>query len=228
MLSESTEMYLITVYRLTTRQTETTIREVADRLGVALSSASEKVRVLTEQGYLAHAWREGVSLTDMGQRIAMQVLRKNRLATTFLVRMMGYRLDEAMEDACELEHAISNRLAKRLAELLAHPSVDPYGHPIPASDGTISHLPVSYLLDVPAGQTATVCRLDALESDRLGYLQTIGLLPGTTVTVTEVVPFEGPLMVVIGKQTIAIALSRSIASEVGVFWLGKNPDEEKV
>lgn len=82
MLSESTEMYLITVYRLTTRQTETTIREVADRLGVALSSASEKVRVLTEQGYLTHAWREGVSLTDMGQRIAMRVLRKNRLATT--------------------------------------------------------------------------------------------------------------------------------------------------
>lgn len=224
MLSESTEMYLITVYRLTTRQTETTIREVADRLGVALSSASEKVRVLTEQGYLAHAWREGVSLTDMGQRIAMQVLRKNRLATTFLVRMMGYRLDEALEDACELEHAISNRLAERLAELLVHPSVDPYGHPIPASDGTISHLPVPYLLDVPAGQTATVCRLDALEPDRLGYLQAIGLLPGTTVTVTEVVPFEGPLMVAIGTQTIA--LSRTIAAEVGVFWLGKEAEKE--
>lgn len=81
MPSESTEMYLVAVYRLTTRQTETTIREIADQLGVGLSSASEKVCTLTEQGYLAPAWREGVSLTGMGQHIAMQVLQKNRLGS---------------------------------------------------------------------------------------------------------------------------------------------------
>jgi len=214
MLSESTEMYLVTVYRLTTRQTETTIREIADQLGVGLSSASEKVRTLTEQGYLAHAWREGVSLTGMGQHIAMQVLRKNRLAATLLVRMLGYRLDEALEDACDLEHAISNRLAERLAAMLGHPTSDPYGQPIPTSDGTIAQSSLPRLLDVPAGCTAMVCRLDALDPKRLGYLQTIGLLPGTQVTVQEIVPFEGPLMVVIGEQTIALA--RPLAAEVGV------------
>ncbi|NJN67191.1 MAG: metal-dependent transcriptional regulator [Chloroflexaceae bacterium] len=214
MPSESTEMYLITVYRLTTRQPETTIREIADQLGVALSSTSEKVRTLTEQGYLAHAWREGVSLTDKGQRIAMQVLRKNRLATTFLVRMMGYRLDEALEDSCHLEHAITDRMAERLSRLLDHPSCDPCGHPIPASDGTIVPSPVAGLLDVPAGCTATVCRLETLEPDRLSYLQTIGLLPGAQITVGEMLPFEGPLMVVVGNQTVALA--RMLAAEIRV------------
>lgn len=216
MPSESTEMYLVTVYRLTTQQHETTIRELADQLGVALSSASEKVRTLTEQGYLEHAWREGVSLTEMGQKIALQVLRKNRLATTFLVRMLGYRLDEAREDACDLEHAVTDRLAERLATLLGNPVVDPYGQPIPTSEGTISQArPPMRLFDLPAHQPATVCSLESLEPQRLGYLQTIGLLPGTRVTVTEIAPFEGPLMVAIGTKVIA--LSRSLAAEVRVY-----------
>jgi DtxR family transcriptional regulator, Mn-dependent transcriptional regulator len=215
MLSESTEMYLITVYRLTTRQAETTIRELADQLGVALSSASEKVRLLTEQGYLEHPWREGVSLTESGQRIAMHVLRKNRLAITFLVQVMGYPLDEALEDACDLEHAMSERMVERLDALLGHPSVDACGLPIPASDGTIAHRPVPHLLDVPAGSAATVCRLEALEPERLKYLQSIGVRPGVEVMVTDIMPFEGPLMIAIGESTIA--MGRSLAADVGVL-----------
>lgn len=208
-------MYLVTVYRLTTRQSETTIREISDQLGVALSSASEKVRILTEQEYLVHPWREGVSLTEKGERVAMQVLRKNRLAITFLVRMMGYSLDESLEDACDLEHAISNRFVERLAILLGNPSFDPFGQPIPASDGTIEQLSVSHLIDVPAGCTVIVCRLETLETERLRYLQTIGMLPGTQITVTELMPFEGPLMIMLKEQTIALA--RTLAAEVGVL-----------
>ncbi len=215
MLSESTEMYLVTVYRLTTRQSETTIREIADQLGVALSSASEKVRVLTDQGYLAHPWREGVTLTETGRQVAMQVLRKNRLAATLLIRMMDYQMGEAFEDACLLEHAISDRLADRLEVLLDYPIVDPYGQPIPRSDGTIEHKSAVCLIDAPPGCTATVCRLDALEPERLSYLQTVGLLPGAQITVMEILPFDGPLIVTIGKQTVA--LSRKLAADVGVL-----------
>jgi DtxR family Mn-dependent transcriptional regulator len=214
MLSESTEMYLVTVYRLTRQQTETTIRQIADQLGVAVSSASEKVRILTEQDYLAHPWREGVSLTAEGTRIALHVLHKNRLASTFLVRTLGYRLDEAFEDACHLEHAITDRMAVRLAAFLGHPTVDPFGQPIPTHDGCIAPAPAASLLDVPVGQTVMVARLETLEAERLGYLNSIGLLPGATVTVAEIVPFEGPLMLTQGTQTIALA--RHLAAEIGV------------
>lgn len=216
MTSESTEMYLITVLRLTIRQPETTIRAIAEQLGVVVSSASEKVRTLTEQGYLVHPWREGVSLTAKGRGIARQVLRKNRLASTFLVQTLGYRLDEALEDACHLEHALTERLAERLAAFLGNPVVDPFGQPIPADDGTLTAAPVVSLLDAPAGRQVTVCRLETLEPQRLGYLQTIGLLPGAAVTVVEVVPFEGPLLVDTGRQTVALA--RPLAAEIGVVF----------
>jgi DtxR family Mn-dependent transcriptional regulator len=214
MPSESTEMYLVTVYRLTTRQPETTIRDIAEQLGVAVSSASEKVRTLTEHGYLVHPWREGVSLTETGHQLAMQVLRKNRLASTFLVHTLAYRLDEALEDACHLEHALTDRLADRLALWLGNPTVDPYGQPIPSRDGTLMQAQVRNLLEAPVGATVTVARLDALEPERLGYLHHIGLLPGTQMTITELVPFEGPLMVAVGNQPVALA--RALAAEVGV------------
>lgn len=214
MLSESTEMYLVAVYRLTRHQPETTIRAIADQLGVAMSSTSEKVRTLTEQGYLMHAWREGVSLTERGHRIALQVLRKNRLACTFLVQALGYPLDEALEDACHLEHAISSRLAERLAVFLDNPAVDPFGQPIPDNNGNIDPSPVVSLLTVPVGQTVTVRRLETYDRERVRYLQTIGLLPGTTMVVAEVVPFEGPLMVQLEHETVAVA--RLIATDVSV------------
>jgi DtxR family Mn-dependent transcriptional regulator len=214
MPSESTEMYLVTVYRLTRQQAETTIRQIADQLGVAVSSTSEKVRTLTEQGYLLHPWREGVSLTEEGTQIALHVLYKNRLASTFLVRTLGYRLDEAFEDACYLEHAITDRMAERLAAFLGHPAVDPFGQPLLAHGGTSEQAPFVSLLDAPVGQTVLVDRLETLEAERLGYLHTIGLLPGTLVTVAEMVPFEGPLLVGIGGQTVALA--RPLAAEVGV------------
>jgi DtxR family Mn-dependent transcriptional regulator len=208
-------MYLVTVYRLTCQQSETTIRQIADQLGVAVSSTSEKVRTLTEQGFLSHPWREGVSLTDAGTQIAQQVLRKNRLASTFLVRTLGYRLDEAFADACHLEHALTDRLAARLAVFLGNPAVDPFGQPIPTDDGSSAPTPVTSLLDVPGGQTVLVARLETLDAERLGYLERIGLLPGSTVTVVEIVPFDGPLLVMIGTQTVALA--RSLAAEVGVM-----------
>jgi DtxR family Mn-dependent transcriptional regulator len=214
MPSESTEMYLVTVYRLTRQQPETTIRQIADQLGVAVSSTSEKVRTLTEQGYLLHPWREGVSLTAEGTQVALHVLYKNRLASTFLVRTLGYQLDEAFADACHLEHALTDRLAERLAAFLDYPTIDPFGQPILANDGTSEQAPFVSLLDAPIGQTVLVDRLETLEAERLRYLHHIGLLPGTSVTIGEMVPFEGPLMVTIDDQTVALA--RSLAAEVGV------------
>lgn len=223
--SESTEMYLVTIYRMTTRQEQTTIREIAIHLGVALSSASEKVRVLTEQGYVSHEWREGVSLTETGQRVAMQVLRRNRLATTFLVDMVGYRLSEAQEDACDLEHAISDRLAERLEKLLGNPVVDPYGQPIPTHDGTVIERSALHLIDIPVGSSVTIQRLDMLDPERLDYLQDIGLVPGTHVTVTDIVPFEGPLMITFGENTIVLA--RMLAEEIAVVIENEEDEDEE-
>jgi DtxR family Mn-dependent transcriptional regulator len=105
-------------------------------------------------------------------------------------------------------------MAERLAVFLGHPAVDPFGQPIPTNGGTIAQVPIASLLDVTVGQTVWVARLDMMDAERLAYMHTIRLLPGTAVTVAEVVPFEGPVMVTVGAQTVALA--RSLAAEIGV------------
>lgn len=214
MLSESTEMYLITVYRLTTNATYASTSDIASRLGVNISSVSEKVKRLTEQGYLAHEPREGIQLTTEGQRVALNVLRKHRLVKAFLVNMADYPIDEVYDEACRLEHAISDRLADSLEKLLEYPDVDPHGYPIPTRDGKVHDVTYESLNNVKVGDAVVIRRVEPLNQEKLAYLRELGLVPGARAEVVDIAPFEGPISLQIDGQTIAIA--PSLAQEVEI------------
>ena len=87
MLSETVEMYLITIYRLTNHESYAHINDIADMLGLHHSSVSEKVRRLGEEGLVINEPHKGIKLTDEGHQIAIGVVRKHRLIKTFLVSM---------------------------------------------------------------------------------------------------------------------------------------------
>lgn len=212
--TESTEMYLITVYRLTRRAPHASTQEIAAMLGISPPSVSERIKRLSEQGYLNHEWREGTTLTEQGERIAVNVLRKHRLVETFLVKMAGYELDEVHDEACQIEHAISDRLADRLEAMLGHPQVDPHGHPIPTKDGTVTPLDFPSLADVSPGETVVIRQISDWDQEQLRYVRELGLIPAAIVTVVDLAPFDGPLTLKLGETTTAI--SRTIAETIGV------------
>lgn len=214
MLTESTEMYLVMVYRLTRNVPYTSTSDIAAALGVSLPSVSEKVKRLAVQGYMVHKWRRGVALTEEGLRVALNVVRKHRLIATFLVQQVGYKLEEVYEEACRLEHAISDRLADRLEEMLGYPGVDPQGHPIPARDGTIALYTYEPLTNISPGETVVVRRVSTLDQARLRYIRELGLLPHTRIQVLDIAPFEGPLTVHTGERTVVLA--RTIADDIEV------------
>jgi len=217
MLSESTEMYLITVYRLTDDgRPFASITETANMLGIKHSSASEKVRRLAEQGYLRHDQREGVALTDEGRRIAVNVLRKHRLIKTYMVNLGGYTLDEVYDEACRLEHAITDRFADSLERLLNYPEVDPHGYPIPTRDGQVARLNYASLNDFSPGDVVIVRRIEAHNQEKLTYLRELGLVPGAAVTVESIAPFDGPLMLRIAGRPSFVHIAPSLAQEVEV------------
>ncbi len=216
MHSESTEMYLITVYRLTRTAPHASTKAIAEMLDVSPPSVSEQIKRLTKQGYLNHEWREGTTLTPEGERIAVAVLRKHRLLETFLVEMAGYALDEIHDEACRMEHAISERLADRLEILLGSPETDPHGHPIPTKTGEVAHVDPPALDRVAVGETVTICQVSDWDAAQLSYLQKSGVAPGVSVTVIDQAPFEGPLTLQIGEKIIA--LSREVARSVGVCY----------
>jgi DtxR family Mn-dependent transcriptional regulator len=214
MHTEATEMYLITVYRLTCLAPRASTKDIATLLNISQPSVSEQLKRLTQQGYLNYQWREGATLTEKGERIAINVLRKHRLLETFLVQMAGYDLDEVHEEACDMEHAISDRLADRLEEMLGHPSVDPHGHPIPTKTGEVADLQYLPLADVSPGQSVVIRQVRDWELEELQYLRQLDLMPGVKITVSTIAPFNGPLTLDINGQSVAIA--RDIAQKIGV------------
>jgi len=215
MPTESTEMYLTSIFRLTGKTPRATVSDIAANLKISLPSVSEKVKHMMEQGYVIHEWREGVSLTEKGRFVALKMLRKRRLIETFLVKMAGYLIDEVHEDACRLEHAVSDRLADCLDDMLDNPKVDPHGHPIPSKEGKIEIFSHQSLADFSPEDTVILKRLDCLiPQERLSYLRELGLVPGTTIRIVEKAPFGGPLTIQIGDKTVAIA--REIAPHIGV------------
>jgi DtxR family Mn-dependent transcriptional regulator len=205
MHTESTEMHLITVYRLTRQSPHASTKDVAAMLGVSAPSASERIKRLTAQGYLNHEWREGTTLTAEGERIALNVLRKHRLAETFLVNLAGYALNEVHEEACQMEHAISDRLADRLEALLGYPKLDPHGHPIPTKEGTVATLSYPTLAEMSVGQSLTVQQITDWDEAQLSYLCELGLIPGAELLIQEIAPFDGPMTLLINDKTIALA-----------------------
>jgi DtxR family Mn-dependent transcriptional regulator len=213
-LSESKEMYLVTVYRLTRDSEYASVKDIAERLGISPPSVSERVKGLTQEGFLIHEWRQGIKLSDEGLHIAIPILRKHRLIETFLVRMAGYALDEVNAEACRLEHAISERLVDQLEAMLGYPQVDPHGHPIPTREGIIPEIGTRPLADALPGEKVWVSRVNDWDQEQLSYLQKLTLTPGTEVLVVSVAPFDGPVTLQIGEKTVAI--SRSMARKIGV------------
>jgi DtxR family Mn-dependent transcriptional regulator len=155
-----------------------------------------------------------VVLTEEGLGRALDVVRRHRIAETFLVDTLGLDWNVAHEEACVLEHALSDRVLGALEAFLKNPSVCPHGHPIPAADGSLADVTGVPLCDVVAGSSAVVLAVAEDDEGILGYLGELGLRPGALTTVVDTAPFQGPLTVEIAGTRTAIA--REIARLVTV------------
>lgn len=191
-LSEAVQDYLKAIYELTTNGGPTSTNQLARRLGVEPASVTGMLKRLAGMtpplvDYLKH---HGVQLTEEGQRISLQIVRKHRLLELFLVKILGYTWDEVHEEAERLEHAISFRFGERLARLLGEPDFDPHGDPIPDRDLQLPAMSTVPLGEVKPGQQAAVRRVSTSDPALLRYLSEMNVLPGAIVKVLDQIPFD--------------------------------------
>lgn len=217
MLSESSEMYLQAVLRLSEKNGEVTIGQIAEAMGHSLSTVSEKVRRLTDQGLLVHEWREGVALSENGERVAGKLFRKRRLIETFLVRMAGYSPYEVHQDACRLEHVVSDRLTDALDKMLDYPVRDPHGHPIPSAEGKLNKKNTLPLSKIERGTRAKVSAICATDVEMMKYIDQLGFKPDNTCRIIDRAPFDGPVTVAVNGKNVAVAASLASLIEVETF-----------
>jgi DtxR family Mn-dependent transcriptional regulator len=205
------EMYLKGVLTVVETAPPATVSKVAEFMGVSAPSASEMLRRLEHQGYVRGA-DDGFALTPSGLAKATKVVRRLRLAERLLSDILKLELPKVYDEACKMEHVISDEVEARLATVLGHPRMCPHGLPIPGEGGG---LPATHgLLEVPLGQRLSVASVPEEDAEMLTYLAEQGLVPGAAIVVEEIAPFNGPVTVTV--EGTKRAISREVASRVRI------------
>jgi DtxR family Mn-dependent transcriptional regulator len=129
-LIDTTEMYLRTIYELDEEGIVPLRARIAERLGHSGPTVSQTVARMERDGLVVSGDRH-LELTDDGRAKAMRVMRKHRLAERLLTDVIGLDWEYLHDEACRWEHVMSDRVERRLLQLLDHPHRSPYGNPIP-------------------------------------------------------------------------------------------------
>lgn len=122
-LSMAGEDYLEAIYRIAAKDaSEENVRsvDVAELLGVSKASVSKALASLRDAGMVEQARYGRVSLTDEGRAYAKRVWRSHRTLRAFLTKTLGVAPDVADEEACLMEHYLSEDTVNRLCDYLEH------------------------------------------------------------------------------------------------------------
>jgi DtxR family Mn-dependent transcriptional regulator len=213
-LSNAAEDFLKAALELERGEGRATTNELARRLGVSAPTATAMAKRLDAQGLVARTPYRGVTLTDRGRLVALEVLRHHRLLERYLVESLGVPLVEVHLVADRLEHVMSEQLEERIDAALGFPTHDPHGDPIPDRELRLADGAGRTLASLDAGQRSVVTRLPDRDRHELRYLAGLDLVPGSLIEVVIQAPFDGPVTVRVGAADHAIA--RELAAEIGV------------
>lgn len=209
---EITEQYLKAIYKLTEEGGSAKTTDIAALIDVSPASVTEMLHKLDERGYIKHELYKGVVLKRKGRRIASKVTRKHRLLERFLSDVVGVTGRSRHEQACRMEHVLTDEAEHNICKMMHHPEECPHGKKIPRCERRIScdrcsgsDIP---LTDIGEGQTAIVSHLSSVDKDVLCSMLSMGFVPGSEVTVEKKIPMGGPIIVSLKGTRVAIARER--------------------
>jgi len=197
MTTENVEEYLETIYRFKEKGKRATTTKIAKELKVSSASVSEMIKKLAVKGYLKYEPYRGVILTKKGLMIGRNVLRKHRIVQNFL-SSIGFPENKVHEEACKLEHVVSNELENIIESKIEQPK---------HRKGVLS------LIDFKDGQEGIIKSVETCSSTKK-RLEDLGLIPGTKIKVDKSAPLHGPIEVSFRDSKLVIG--RGMAMKIFV------------
>ena len=200
-LSYSEENYLKAIYHLSEGRSEgVNTNAIAESLNTKAASASDMIKKLAVKKLISYKKYYGVKITDLGKKVALQIIRKHRLWEVFLVEKLNFNWDEVHEVAEELEHIKSPLLIQRLNEFLGNPRFDPHGDPIPDETGTIPSKPSVPLNQLRAGKSGIIASVKDSDSSFLKYLDKMEIKIGSRIKIIDVIEFDSSMEILIDDK----------------------------
>ncbi|MBQ7927467.1 MAG: metal-dependent transcriptional regulator [Methanobrevibacter sp.] len=131
-ISENIEEYLEVLYRNGSNGEQVSTTMLSKELGIAPGSVTQMLKKLESLGYINYTPYKGATLTEEGMKIAQKITRKHRILEKFLTDVLKIKEENVHNQACEMEHTLSDEAERALCNMLNNPDLCPDDHVIPA------------------------------------------------------------------------------------------------
>ncbi|MGV8142988.1 MAG: DtxR family transcriptional regulator [Methanothermobacter sp.] len=231
-LSENIEEYLETIYRLSHNGERVKTTKISKTLEIAPGSVTQMLKKLDKMGYVDYSLYQGVKLTEKGLKTAKSITRKHRLLERFLYDILKLKNNLLHDQACEMEHSLSDEAERALCQVLDHPDKCPDDCIIPACDLPFTSCEECISrreeeVDELGKRSENLVSIMELKSHQQGKVSFIrgdykiirrlldmGITIGAIIKVIKVAPLSGPVEVAIRGSNLV--LGRNIACNVFV------------
>jgi DtxR family Mn-dependent transcriptional regulator len=241
-LTASLEDYLKAIAQISSEKRAARAKDISNRLNVNMSSVTGALRALAEKGLVNYAPYEFVTLTDKGQEVAREVVRKHEGIRDFLLKVLAVDEETAEKDACAMEHAVSPEVLERFIHFVDYLEVCPRtggnwaeefeyycDHPageedcercltLSLKDYRTRKLRVTretvYLNQVAPGTKAKIIKVDGGGETRRRIID-MGMTPGTLVRVERIAPLGDPMEIKVKGYHLSLRMeeARTISVE---------------
>ncbi|OPY38726.1 MAG: manganese transport transcriptional regulator [Methanoregula sp. PtaU1.Bin051] len=229
MASEQLEEYLEAIYDIGERDGTAKTSSIAKCLNVAPASVTEALRNLSEKGYVNYEPYRGATLTGLGKEMAVRIKRRHRLLEVFLRDVLKIEDDHVHDEACRMEHTLSDETECALCKMLKAPSRCPHGSLIQPCNREVDDCtgcftgeqepsemrdePLVSVSDLMEGQGG---RIAFIRGDKkvVQRLSDLGLTVKTAISLVRKAPLEGPVEIAVRRTKLAI--DRAIADNIFV------------
>ena len=116
-IQESGEMYLETIHVLLKKNGHVRSIDISEHMGYSKPSVSRAVGLLKNGGYIVVDSDGSITLTELGLEVAQKIYDRHNLLTR-LLETLGVSPETAAEDACKIEHAISDESCAAIKKFL--------------------------------------------------------------------------------------------------------------
>lgn len=113
-INEATENYLEAILRLEGQEKQVRMSDIAKMLNVSKPSVNKAMGILKDAGYILQHRYGTIILTEEGRQYAEKVYQRHKLFKRFFIEVLHIEEEVAEEDACHMEHCISDTTMERL------------------------------------------------------------------------------------------------------------------
>jgi DtxR family Mn-dependent transcriptional regulator len=133
-LSENIEEYLEVLYKYGDKNHYVSTTKISKSLNIAPGSVTQMLKKLEATGYINYMPYKGAILSDVGFKIAQKITRKHRILERFLSDVLNIKKENVHDQACDMEHSLSDEAERAMCHILEHPDICPGDKLIPACD----------------------------------------------------------------------------------------------